>query len=496
MKTIIVGSGIGGLATACLLAKAGYEVEVFEKNECLGGRASIFEANGYRFDMGPSWYLMPDIFEHFFTLMGKKVENYLDLIKLSPSYRIFFRGQKRQQDFFSDLSKDLPIVERIEVGAAERLKEYLEVSAYQYEIATKFFMYKNYDSWRDLFTWQTMKLGRKLAVFTSMHNYVKSYFKTDELQKIMEYQLVFLGSSPYNTPALYNIMNHIDFNMGVFYPQGGIYEIINALVSIGNELGVKYHTSTAVEKIVVNESEATGVLVKGAIHKADIIISNADMVHTEQALLEPQYQSFKPTYWEKRVMSPSALVMYLGVKGKIPQLVHHNLIFSADWKTNFTEIFEDKVWPQDPSLYVCVPSKTDPTVAPAENENLFVLVPIAPGLQYNEAELQKYADRILHILAQEWQIPDLVSRIEFQKLFCVADFTERYNSFQGSALGLAHTLRQTACFRPNNKSRKVRNLYYVGAGTNPGIGMPICLISAELVYKRIMGITSAEPLPT
>ncbi len=495
MKALIIGSGIGGLATACLLAKAGYEVQVLEKNECLGGRASIFEAQGYRFDMGPSWYLMPDIFEHFFASVGKKVTDYLDLIKLSPSYRIFFRG-KSQQDFFSDLSKDLPIVEKLEAGAGKKLAEYLEVSAYQYELATKLFMYKNYDSWRDLFTWQTMKFGRKLPMLKSMHRYVESYFKTDAMQKIMEYQLVFLGSSPYHTPALYNIMNHIDFNMGVFYPQGGIYEIIKALVSIAEELGVQFKLNAAVEKIIVTDGKATGVLTKAGEFAADLVISNADMVHTEQQLLDPEYRSFTDKYWQTRGMSPSALIMYLGVKGTIPQATHHNLIFSADWKKNFGEIFEQHVWPTDPSFYVCAPSKTDPSVAPAGNENLFVLVPIAPGLQYSESELTQKAQSILETLAQEWGVPDLLERIEYQKLFCVQDFIERYNSFKGSALGLAHTLKQTACFRPNNISKKVSNLYYVGAGTNPGIGMPICLISAELVYKRIMGITSPEPLAT
>ncbi len=495
MKVIIIGSGIGGLATGCLLAKKGYEVSVIEKNEMLGGRASIFESHGYRFDMGPSWYLMPDVFEHFYKLLDEKVSDHLNLVKLSPSYRIFFKDEDKSVDCYSDLTKDLETVEKLEPGAAENLKKYLALSEYQYNIAIHNFMYKNYDSWWDFINWRSAIEGSKLSVFQPMHKYVRKFFHSEWMQKIMQYQLVFLGSSPYNTPALYNIMSHIDFNMGVFYPQGGMYEIIKSLERIGTSLGVKYQLNSAVQSIVVEKSQATGIINdRGQFEAADIVISNADIHYTETQLLAAKWRSFKPNYWSKRVLAPSGFILYLGIDGKIESVTHHNLIFSQDWQKNFDQIFANPQLPTDPSFYVCVPSKTDPTVAPQGKENVFVLVPIAADLELTPIALEEYKNKILSTMEKTMNIPNLRGRIEFEQIFSVQDFKERYNSFKGSALGLAHTFSQTAIFRPNNVSKKVRNLYYVGAGTNPGIGMPICLISAELVLKRIIGDRSDHPL--
>jgi len=492
---IIIGSGMGGLGSAALLAKAGYDVTVLEKNEMPGGRASVFEADGFRFDMGPSWYLMPDVFEHFFELLGEDVREHLDLVKLAPSYRIFYKDTFRKVDIYSDLKKDLPTVEQIEPGAGRALKRYLAQSEYQYTIAKDRFMYKNYDSIRDFFTREMAMEGRKLSVMSNMNKYVAKYFQTDAMQKIMQYPLVFLGSSPYNTPAIYNIMSHIDFNMGVYYPQGGIYKIVEALVNIAQKHGVEIRCNTPVEGIIVEDGMAVGVdLADGGELRADIVISNADVHHTEQVLLDEEYRTKSERYWKTRTLAPSALIMYLGVKGEIPSLVHHNLLFSKDWKKNFAEIFDHPKWPTDPSLYICNPSKTDPDVAPKGHENLFVLVPIAPGLKYDDDQLESYGDKILQTIEKEMRIPDLRQNIVYKKFFSVKDFAERYNSYQGTALGLAHTLRQTAIFRPNNTSKKVRNLYYVGANTNPGIGMPVCLISAELMYKRLVGDRTAGPL--
>lgn len=497
MKVIIVGSGIGGLATACLLAKRGYEVKVIEKNEMLGGRASVFEAQGYRFDMGPSWYLMPDVFEHFFKLVGENIHDYLKLTKLGPSYRVFFKDENKSVDCYSDLNKDLSTVEQLETGAAAALKKYLKLSEYQYNIAINNFMYKNYDSWWDFINWRSAIEGSKLSVFQPMHKYVRKFFHSEWMQKIMQYQLVFLGSSPYNTPALYNIMSHIDFNMGVFYPQGGIYEIIKALERIGKKLQVQYQLQTSIKEIVVKAGKAIGVIKEnGEFEEADIVISNADIQHTETQLVPKEWRSFSEAYWAKKILAPSGFILYLGINGKLPNLVHHNLIFSKDWQTNFDQIFAKPQLPSDPSFYVCVPSKTDSTVAPVGKENVFVLVPIAAGLELTDTDLANYKEKILNTMSETMNIPDLKDRIEYERIFAVQDFKDRYNSFQGSALGLAHTFNQTAIFRPNNVSKKVANLYYVGASTNPGIGMPICLISAELVLKRIIGDKSASPLPT
>lgn len=494
-KAIIIGSGFGGLGTACLLAKAGYKVVVLEKNEQPGGRASVYSEQGYTFDMGPSWYLMPDIFEHFFKLMGERVEDFLDLQRLQPSYRIFFKDEKRVTDIYSDLDKDLPTLEKLEPGSSSQVREYLKRSGYQYEIAKKHFLFKNYDSILDFLNWKTMIEGSRLSVFTKMDRYVKRFFKSDALQKIMQYTLVFLGSSPYNTPALYNIMSHIDFSMGVFYPQGGIYRVVEALVSMAKKHGAVIETGKEVARILVSDGKAVGVeFADGSTLDADLVISNADIAFTDMVLTPEGSRLHDEAYWKSRTLAPSAFIMYLGVDGRIPQLTHHNLLFSKNWEKNFAEIFDRPQWPSDPSLYVCAPSVTDPSVAPAGKENLFVLVPIASGLDYSEEDLERYGDQILTTMETEMKIPDLRKRIEYKKFFSVKDFAARYNSLGGTALGLAHTMKQTAIFRPNNVNPKLKNLLYVGAGTNPGIGMPICLVSAELAYKRITGDMSDGPL--
>ncbi len=492
---VVIGGGIGGLASAALLGKRGFEVTLLEKNPLLGGRANYFEADGFRFDMGPSWYLMPDVFEHFFALLGERVSDHLQLTRLDPSYRIVFRGTDRTVDMYSDLSRDVETFERLEPGSGQALREYLERSKEQYGIAVDQFMYRNHDNVLDFFDRKTAMLGRQLHVFENMHKYISRSFHTDAVQKILEYQLVFLGSSPYNTPALYNIMSHIDFNMGVFYPQGGIYSIIRALEAIGGQHGVKFRTEAPVAEILTEGGRATGVrLESGEELRADLIISNADMHHTETRLLPKSARSHSIRSWQQKTLAPSAFIVYLGLKGRLPSLTHHNLAFGQDWRRNFTEIFDAPVWPGDPSYYVCAPSRTDPGTAPEGHENLFVLVPVAPSLPMTHADIRTYRQRVLQLVAGDYDIPDLEQRIVFERTYTSRDFTADYNAMGGSALGLAHTMKQTI-FRPNNVSKKLPNLYYVGAGTNPGIGMPICLISAELAYKRIIGDRSPGPLP-
>ncbi len=496
-KVIIIGAGIGGLGAAGLFAKKGYDVTVLEKNANLGGRANIFEHAGFKFDMGPSWYLAPDIFEHYFNLVGERVEDHLDLVKLGPSYRIFFRNNGDSMDINSNIDIDTATFEAIEPGAGGMLRAYLKQSKYQYEVATQSFLFKNYDRIWDFFNKRVMTEGQKLSVFSTMHKFVTKFFKSKKLQQVMEYTMVFLGTSPYEAPALYNLMSHMDFNQGVFYPQGGFYELINALANICRKNGAALRTDTAVEKILVKDGKAVGVRVEGGEEiSADMVISNADMWFTETNLLEDREQTYPEKYWQKRVMAPSAFIIYLGVGEKLPSLVHHNLLFSEDWRKNFDDIYKDPCLPDEPSLYVCAPSVTDPSVAHVGKENLFVLVPIASDLSFTEAQKEVYADRVLALMETEMGLPGLREKIEYKRIYTVDNFSVDYNAFKGSALGLAHTLRQTAIFRPKNKSKKVENLFYVGAGTNPGIGTQICLISAELAYKRVHNITTAEPLET
>jgi phytoene desaturase len=494
-KVVVIGAGIGGLGTAGLFAKKGYDVTVLEKNATLGGRANIFEADGFKFDMGPSWYLAPDLFEHFFKLMDERVEDHMDLVRLSPSYRIFFRNDPKPLDIHSDIAVDSAAFEAIERGSAEKLRAYLKQSEYQYEVATQHFMYKNYDTVFDFFNRRVMTEGQKLSVFSKMHSFVSRFFKTKKLQQVMEYTMVFLGTSPYEAPALYNLMSHMDFNQGVFYPQGGFYELIRALAGIAEKNGAVLRSNTPVTEIIAVNGSATGVrLESGELLEADIVISNADMWFTETHLLDERWRALPQKYWNKRVMAPSAFIMYLGVKERLPNLIHHNLLFSEDWRANFDDIYKTPKLPDDPSLYICAPSITDPSVAPEGKENLFVLVPIASGLTMSEEQKHAYGDRILQVIERDMDLPGLREKVEYRRIYTVEDFAADYNAYKGTALGLAHTIWQTAIFRPNNRSKKVRNLYYVGAGTNPGIGTQICLISAELVYKRVHGIKTAGPL--
>lgn len=447
---------------------------------------------------GPSWYLMPDVFEHYFKLLEEDITEYLDLIKLSPSYRVFFSDDAELPvvDIHSDLEKDLPLFEQLEPGVTPKIKEYLKRSGEQYEMAKNTFMYRNLGFSLDFLKWSVIKKGIELNPFQTMQSYLNKWFESDRLKKILEYTLVFLGSDPAKTPAMYNIMNAIDFNMGVYYPKGGIYEIVRALETINKKHNTMFLKNAPVSKIIVEEKRATGVILEnGEIIKADIIISNADLWFTETKLLEKQYQTYPERYWKKAVLSPSAFIMYLGLNRELDILSHHNLRFGANWKQNFKELFDAPQLPDDPSYYICKPTETDPNLSPIGTDNIFVLVPIPPGLNLSVAEMKSYREKILGLMKSDLKLPELEDYIVYEKSYWSDDFRRDYNAYKGTALGLAHTLKQTLR-RPLNFSKKVKNLYYVGAGTSPGIGMPICLISAELVYKRIQNIKIAQPLET
>jgi phytoene desaturase len=495
-QAVIIGGGVGGLAMACLLGKAGYQVAVLEKNDQLGGRAGVFTAKGFTFDTGPSWYLMPDVFEHFFALMDERVEDHLQLLKLSPSYRVFYAGRGEHLDITGDLALDAATFEAIEPRAGAQLKKYLAHAEYIYGVSMDRFLYKNYDRLSDLMTPEVLRVSPKLSLFSNLDRYVRQYFKDPRLQKIMLYPTVFLGTSPYKAPALYSLMSHADHTQGVLYPMGGMYQLIKAMVAIGKKHGVRYQTNAPAGQITVNGNQVTGVMVGSKQLNADIVISNADIHHTETALLPAALRDHTPAYWRARTLAPSALLLHLGVSRRYGSLAHHNLLFSEDWRHNFSELFakNNQRFPANPSLYVCAPSKTDPAVAPAGCENLFVLVPVAAGLAYTGRQLYNFSERVLQLIEHELNLPDLRQHIVYKKLFSVKDFANQYNSLRGTGLGLSHTLKQTAVFRPSNKSKKVEGLYYVGANVHPGIGLPTALISAELVYKRLQNDRSAGPL--
>jgi len=495
-KASVIGSGIAGLATACYLAKAGYSVEIFEKNERIGGRASLLKKDGYTFDMGPSWYMMPDIFDDFFKLFGKDVNEVLDLKLLSPSYRIFFEGQDSPYDFYPEFEKNAEIFESLQKGSSSLLREHLDYGKYQYDVAKKEFMFKNYDSIFDFFNKRVATEGRKLPLFSSMEKIIDSKFTHPILQKVLQYQTVLLGTKPADCPGIYSLMNHIDMDAGIWYPQGGLHAVTQALVDLCGELGVTIHTNSPVARIESAGSIAKGLtLENGTSIESDIVVSNADLTHTDLTLLGKGRSERSAKWWDKKTMSPSGFIMYLGVDGEIPTLDHHNLYFLENWEEGNAQVFDRKTLPDSPSYYLCCPSKSDANVAPVGKENLFLLVPIPFGAEFTEDELEKYQKDIIEHVSKTMDIPNLADRIEVSERFCIDEFISDYNAYKGNALsGMAHSLMQSAFFRPNNKHKKIKRLYYAGAGTNPGIGVPICLISAQLVYKRIMGIKDPEPL--
>ena len=494
-RIVIIGAGAGGLSTAILLAKSGYDVTVMEKNNSYGGRGSVFYEKGFQFDMGPSWYLMPDIFEHFFDLIGENIHEHLNLKRLDPSYKIWLEEEDKPIEMTSDLKRDAEVFEFYQPGVMSNLKKYLEEAAAKYKVSKNSFIYKPFNSILDFFDKKTIFLWTKFSVISSFHKHIADFVKHPILRKILQYPLVFLGTSPYKAPAVYSLMNHIDFEMGVYYPMGGMTTVFKTLFKIAKANGVEFLFNTPVEQIAVQNSKVVGVKTTGnQMHLCDIVVSNADYHHTEVSLLEKQYRQFSKWYWKSRTVAPSGFILYLGLNKQYDNLVHHNLFLTDKWKASFEAIFNSKKLPENPSYYVCTPSKTDPKVAPQGCENLFVLVPTASDLELNQQTLHNYRNKIIAHMTQTMKLDGLNDSIIFERLFTGKDFSKLFNAFKGTALGLAQNLSQTAAFRPKTKSRKVKDLYFVGANTNPGIGVPMCLISSQIVYKRIHGIKHGKPL--
>jgi len=484
---IILGAGFGGLAAAALLAKDGHQVTVLEKNEQPGGRASSLSSNGFRFDMGPSWYMMPEVFEKFFAEFNKSPSDYFKLLPLKPHYRVFF-GDKTQLDVTGDVQKDSKTFEKLEPGFTKKFDQYLAESKLKYDISTKSVLYRNINSFFDLVSLDMIKHGPKLGVFQSMHSYISKFFKHPKIQQILEYNLVFLGCSPKNAPSLFSLMTHVDFNLGVWYPEGGITSLVNAIESLGKEHGVKFIYNASAQKLVIEAGQITKVVTTKKTYTADIIISNADYQFTESILSDQSLRTYSEDYWSKKVMTPSAFLLYLGVKGKLPKLDHHNLYFGDDWSEHFDDVFKHHRWPINPSIYINKASQNDATAAPKGHENLMVLVPVAASLEENENWRTQYAEYIIRFIEENLNLK-FKENIVYQKIFSVTDFKERYNSYQGNALGgLAHTLFQSAIWRPNNISKKISNLLFVGANTVPGIGVPPAIISGHLVRDRVRAL--------
>jgi len=471
------------MAAAALLAKDGHHVTVLEKNDQPGGRAIVWKEKGFVFDMGPSWYLMPDVFEKFFAEFGKKPSDFYSLIRLDPAYRVFYSPDEIV-DISPDLQKNLQLFDKYQPNGAEQLKKYLAAAEYQYTIAMNEFIYKQYQHLTDFFSLKLLLKGTKLHIFKSLDDYAKGYISEEKLRKILEYTMVFLGGTPFDTPALYSLMSHVDFNLGVWYPDGGITKLVEAFHKLAISHDVEFQFNQPVKKIIVKNDTVTGVKSVKQTLDADLVVANADYVHVETQLLDAEHQTYPPRYWEKRAIAPSALLMYLGVDEKVQNLVHHNLYFAPHWEDHFQSIFHTPQWPDDPSYYVSCPSKTDASVAPSNQENLFILVPVAAGLNDSKKTREKYFTKIMnHLEALTGQ--DIKKSLVVKRLFAHNDFTSQYNAYKGTALGLAHTLRQTAIFRPSQKSKKVKGLYYTGHYTHPGIGVPMVTISSQILAQQI-----------
>jgi len=501
---VVVGGGIAGLASAALLAKAGMKVTLLEAREKVGGRAYIWEKDGFVFDMGPSWYLMPDAFDQFFKLMGTTADKELKLVQLEPAYQTRNEGRDEKLMIVQDLEKNKALFDSIEPGAGKKLQKYLDSAKETYDLSMKHFLYTNFETTKSFTNKEVLGKAPKFLshLVTSLYAFSGKYVKDERLKKILNFPAVFLGASPYDTPSMYHLMTHVDLNVGVFYPMGGFYTLIEAIERIAKQHGVEIKTNSPVSKIEVNDKGiATGVTVGGVFIEADVVVGTADMHHVETKLLEPKHQTFPEKFWANKVSGPSAMLLYLGVKGRVPQLNHHTLLYTENWSKNFAEVFHKadgkRKIPNPASLYICAPSVTDPSVAPEGYENLFVLVPIAadPSIGGEGDELfEQGVDRIIDQIADWCEIPDLKERIVVRKSMGPRDFVTQLNAWNGTALGMAHTLRQSALFRPKNRSKKVKNLFYAGHNTIPGIGLPMCLIGAELVYKYLVDDKSTGPI--
>ncbi|MBN1391069.1 MAG: phytoene desaturase [Candidatus Thermoplasmatota archaeon] len=483
-SAIVVGSGIGGMSAAALLAQRGCRVTVIEKNDQPGGRMIVYRDRGFVFDMGPSWYLMPEVFEDFFREFGKSPSDYYKLKRLDPSYKVFY-GPDRQLIIPADLERTREIFESIEPGSGNKLKEYLESAKYQYDIAMGQFIYKEYSSIFDFLNRKLMFEGTKLHIFDSLDGYIKRFIKDKDLRKILEYTIVFLGGSPYNSPAMYALMSHVDFNLGVWYPMGGMGELSKAFHKLCVDLGVEFKFGEEVKRVIVENGSAVGVETSDGRIGSDMVIMNADYPHAEMEFLEKKDRSYDERYWKKKAIAPSCVLMYIGLDRRLEGLEHHNLYLSGSWDEHFISIFDRPAWPEDPSYYVSCPSKTDPSVAPEDHENLFFLVPVAAGLEDTDDVRERYFQRTVRHL-EKLTGEKIMDHIISKRIVTHRDFSSLYNAYKGTALGLAHTLRQTAVFRPGHRSKKVGSLYYTGQYTHPGIGVPMVMISSKILTEEIV----------
>lgn len=480
-KTIaIIGSGFSSLAASCYLAQQGNKVTIYEKNETIGGRARQFKKDGFTFDMGPSWYWMPDVFERFFSDFNKKTSDYYELIKLNPAYRVYF-GINDFITIYDNLEEIKTTFEGIEKGSGSKLETFIYQAKSNYDIAIKNLVYRPGVSPLELITLQTaLKLNQ---FFSTVSSDIHKNFENQKLIQILEFPVLFLGAKPSKTPSFYNFMNYADFGLGTWHPKTGMFDVVRAIEKLAIELGVSIQTNSSIEKIIVEDKTATGIIINGKTIKADIILSGADYQHTE-SLLESEHRVYSEKYWESRIFAPSSLLFFVGFNKKIDNITHHALFFDVDFNQHAADIYDKPKWPDEPLFYANFPSITDKTAAPEGMESAFFLIPLAPGITDTEELREEYFEKIITRFEQITQ-QKIKNNIIFKRSFCKNDFVTDYNAYKGNAYGMANTLLQTAFLRPKLKSKKVRNLYFTGQLTVPGPGVPPALISGKLVAELI-----------
>jgi phytoene desaturase len=482
MKKIgIIGSGFSSLSAACYLKQAGFDVSVFEKNTTFGGRARQLKKDGFTFDMGPTWYWMPDVFERFFSDFNKKPSDFYHLEKLSPGYKVFF-GKDDSITISDRLEKILEAFEQEEKGSAKKLKQFLKLAEKNYNIAIKDLVYNPGISPLELVSVKTALEVKQFII--SIHTHVNSNFKSPKLRQILEFPVLFLGAKPENTPLFYAFMNYADFILGTWYPKGGMYSVVNGMIDLAKNLGVDFKSDSNVEQINTANGVVKSLIINGEEHLFDIVVSGADYHHTE-SLLAIENRNYKETYWNKKVMAPSALLFYVGFDSKIKNVLHHTLFFDESFDKHSVDIYDDPKWPEKPLFYASFPSITEKELAPEGKEAAVFLIPLAPDLEDNDVIRNEYFEKIMKRL-QDLTGQDLTDQVIFKESYCIKDFKEDYNSFKGNAYGLANTLMQTAFLRPKLKSKKVKNMYYTGQLTVPGPGVPPALISGQLVADLIL----------
>jgi phytoene desaturase len=482
-KIGIVGSGFAGLSAACILAKYGHDVTIYEKNSAIGGRARAFETDGFTFDMGPSWYWMPDVFERFFNLFDKTTSDFYQLTRLDPSYQVIFSDGDIMK-VPASYDEFEAMFEQYEPGSAAKLRKFLSSAHYKYEVGLGEYVHKPSLSIAEFIDPKILTSFMKMSMFSSISKEVRSLFKNPKLIELLEFPVLFLGAKPSDTPALYSLMNYADIKLGTWYPMGGMSMVPKAMAQIAESQGVDIRLDHAVTGFEYNNRSISGITSSKGSHSVDTVVSGADYHHTETSLLLPEHRSYDDCYWDKRVMAPSSLIFYLGCNQKYDKFEHHNLFFDTDFGKHAAEIYDHPQWPTQPLFYVCAPSTTDDSIAPSGCENLFILIPLAAGLEDDMFKREELFELVCNRIKARLNI-DLTNDIIYKRSFCLDDFKSEYNSFKGNAYGLSNTLLQTAFLKPKMKSKKINNLYYAGQLTTPGPGVPPSLISGEVVANYI-----------